>query len=256
MGIRQGSRDCELIALAIMAFPVCLLALMVVVEVQGAYTSRDFQIVDDATAFTMHARRNPFRLSQVVDGCGVVAAAIISVFIFGFCCALFGKGKHLARLNLLFLACVTVLTVLQIFMAVTLLAFLWNYVPAVDEHIEEMCRSEDAQHCTMERPPEFVAQVCGAIGDLVSFCSEPCSFVSDMCEGGFERGLKLADYVFGAALTSGLSCSLACCCLSCFVSELVTGRSVVDTCDCCGCMDRYDLLRQYQRVRGGKPANV
>jgi len=246
--IREGSRGCELVALAIMAVPVCFLALAVIVEVQAAYASREFQSVDDVTAYVMHSMSNPFRLSQLVAACGVAALATMVVFAFGFCCTLFSKRKNMARLNFIFLGFVATLTVLQILLAVLLLVFLWTYIPALDEHIEDMCRMAKGQPCSPERPPDFVAQVCGAMADLVSFCSEPCSFVSTMCEDGFDRGLKAVDYVFGATLMSGLSCSLACCCLSCFVSELFTGRSVVDTCDCCGCMDRYDRSHQYKPI--------
>lgn len=247
---RQGSRCCELVALSITAGPVCFLALMVIVEVQAAYTNREFQTVDDVAAYVMHSMKNPFRLSHLVAGCGVAALATVIVFAFGFCCALFSKGKNMARLNFIFLGFVSVLTVLQVLLAVLLLVFLWTYIPALDEHIEGMCREEKGRHCSPERPPDFVAQVCAAMADLVSFCSEPCVVVSDMCGDGFDRGLKVVDYVFGATLMSGLSCSLACCCLVCFVSELMTGRSVVDTCDCFGCMDRYDRSHQYKRIVG------
>ncbi|CAK0826819.1 unnamed protein product [Prorocentrum cordatum] len=245
---REGSRCCELVALSITAIPVCFLALMVVVEVQSAFSNRDFLTVDDATAYVMHSTGNPFRLSYLVAGCGVAALATMVAFAFGFCCALFSKGKKIQLLNIIFLGIVAVLTVLQILLAVLLLVGLWTYVPALDEHIEDMCRQERDHHCSLERPPTFVAHVCGVMSDLVSFCSEPCGFVSQMCEGGFDRGLKVVDYVFGVALMSGLSSSLACCCLGCFVSELVTGKSVVDTCDCCGCMDRYDRSHQYKPI--------
>jgi len=248
--VRQGSRCCELVALSITAARVCFLALMVIVEVQAAYASKEFETVDDAAAFIMHSMNNPFRLSQLAAGCGLAALATILVFAFGFCCALFSKGKNMARLNFIFLGFVAAFTVLQILLAVLLLVCLWTYIPALDEHVEIMCRVVKDQHCSPERPPDFVALVCGAMADLVSFCSEPCDFVSIMCGDGFDRGLKVVDYVFGATLMSGLSCSLACCCLACFVSELVTGRSVVDTCDCCGCMAHYDRSHQYKPITG------
>lgn len=233
---------------------VALTAASVLVLAILAYVSPDFKNTNDLIGFLQTTTNNPLKMNILVLIIAIVAGYALLALIAGAA----GVLKEWKFANIAFAINVMIVSLALIALAIVLIVYIYVYGTPMNKSVDTMCSAAGPaiKSNSTAIPLGLVGDVCKALKQFVSFCSDPTQAVKDLCKSSdpppkenislqFNKGLIMARALGGSALSCGLIFLLMSCCLGCFVYELlVPFSSALDKLDCCKCLDKYDQARE------------